>query len=451
MTVAVAVVLASALFVVLTSASPSYDSFGWLVWGRQVLHWNLDTNGAPSWKPLPFLFTLPFALAGHGQLWLWMIAAVAGALAGAVFAGRIAYRLTGPSPERPYAPIAAAVIAGAAVLGIQNYWQLILIGNVDPMIMTLCLASVDSHLGGRRRAAFVLIVLAALGRPEVWPFAGLYGLWLWRAMPASRLLAIAGLAAIPLLWFGIPALTAHSWFVSGDLALNSKNALHGDKLTGVLGRFVGLYNWPMDVAALLALVLAAIRRDRTSLLLACAAFVWVGIEIAFAYHGWSAVPRYMLEPAGVIIAVTGAGIGRVLADRSGRRPLLAWAGPAAVAVLLLALIPEARDTLQVTRDGITNARVRSKQIHRLGAVIGRSGGAARIKACGQPVTFVGVQSWLAWELDMNVGFVGFKPGRSISKGAPIVFFRPHGNGWQVRPIHTTVAGCPSIWTDTDFG
>jgi hypothetical protein len=449
-TAAVALLLASAAFVLLTSARPSYDSFGWLVWGRQALHWNLDTNGAPSWKPLPFLFTFPFALAGNGQMWLWMIAAVAGALGGAVFAGRIAYRLTGPSPERQYAPIAAAVIAGAAVLGIQNYWQLILIGNVDPMIMTLCLASVDSHLGGRRRVAFVLIVLAALGRPEVWPFAGLYGLWLWRAMPASRPLAVVGLAAIPLLWFGIPALTAHSWFVSGDLALNSKNALHGDKFTGVLGRFVGLYSWPMDVAALLALVLAAIRRDRTSLLLAGAAFVWVGIEIGFAYHGWSAVPRYMLEPAGVMIAVTGGGIGRVLAERPRRRSVLAWAGPAAVAVLLLALIPAARDTLRVTRDGITNARVRANQIRRLEAVIARSGGAARIKACGQPVTFVGVQSWLAWELGMNVGFVGYKPGKSISKGLPIVLFRPHGLGWEVRPIHTVAPGCASLKTDTTF-
>ena len=53
-----------------------------MVWGRQVLHWNLNTDGAPSWKPLTFLFTLPYALSrARGQMWLWMVTAVAGAVA----------------------------------------------------------------------------------------------------------------------------------------------------------------------------------------------------------------------------------------------------------------------------------------------------------------------------------------------------------------------------------
>ena len=449
-TAAVALVLASAAFVLLTRARPSYDAFGWLVWGRQVLHWNLDTNGAPSWKPLPFLFTFPFALAGHGQMWLWMISAVAGAVGGAVFAGRIAYRLTGPTPSAPYAPVIAALFAGAGVLGIDNYWQLILIGNVDPMIMTLCLAAIDFHLSRRPRAAFVLLVLAALGRPEVWLFVGLYAVWAWRAVPRMRALATLGVVVIPLLWFGIPALTAKSWFISGDLALNSKNALQGSKLTGVIGRFLGLYERPMDVAVLGALALAVIRRDRISLLLAGAAFGWVGIEIAFAYHGWSAVPRYLFEPAAVMIALAGALVGRALAARPGSRSALRWAGPVAVVILIGSLAPAARNAVQVAHDGITNGRARATQIDRLEAVIARSGGGHRVRSCGQPVTFAGFQSTLAWELTMNVGFVGYKPGKSIHKGLPIVLFRPHGLGWEVRPIHTVAPGCPALKTDTTF-
>ncbi len=89
------VAIVSALFVVISDMRPSYDGFGFLVWGRQVLHWNLNTDGAPSWKPLPFLFTLPYAVAGRGQMWLWMGTAVAGAVAGSVFAARVAFRLTG--------------------------------------------------------------------------------------------------------------------------------------------------------------------------------------------------------------------------------------------------------------------------------------------------------------------------------------------------------------------
>ena len=231
-------------------------------------------------------------------MWLWMVTAAAGAIAGGWFAARIAYRLTGDTPGRRYAPIVGAAFAAVGVLALQDFYQLILIGNVDPLIMTLTLAAVDAHLSKRPRLAFAALVLAALGRPEAWPFAGLYAVRLWRQADGrrTRAYALAGVAVIPLLWFGIPALTSHSWFISGDLALNSKNALHGSKFSGVVDRFFGLSEWPMNVAIGLALVLAAIRRDRTGLALAGAAVLWVAIEIAFAYHGWSAVARYMLDP-----------------------------------------------------------------------------------------------------------------------------------------------------------
>ena len=70
------------------------------MWGYQTLHRSLDLGGAPSWKPLPYLFTVPFALFGHYQLWLWMITAASVALAGPVFAARIAFRLWGGSEPR---------------------------------------------------------------------------------------------------------------------------------------------------------------------------------------------------------------------------------------------------------------------------------------------------------------------------------------------------------------
>src|ERR1039458_4677129 len=93
---------------------------------------------------------------------------------GGVFAGRIAFRLTGPCPRRRRAPWAAAAFAGIGVLGINGYSEQVLIANSDPIVVTLCLAAIDSHLGGRRRLAFALVVMASLGRPEAWAFAGLY-------------------------------------------------------------------------------------------------------------------------------------------------------------------------------------------------------------------------------------------------------------------------------------
>ena len=92
--------------------------YGWLVWGHQTIIGSLDTNAAPSWKPLPYLFTVPFALFGHYQVWLWMIASLAISLSGVVFAGRIAYRLVGAAPQRRWAGIVAAAFAGLGVLGI---------------------------------------------------------------------------------------------------------------------------------------------------------------------------------------------------------------------------------------------------------------------------------------------------------------------------------------------
>jgi hypothetical protein len=451
--VVAALVGVSILFVVLTRMQPGYDAFGWLVWGRQTLHWNLDTNAAPSWKPLPLLFTLPYALAGRAQPWLWMVTAVTLTLAGSAFAARIAYKLTGPSPGRSYAPIVAAVFAGLGVLAIDGYWHQILIANSDSIDVTLCLAAIDCHLSRRPRLAFLMLLLVSLGRPEAWPFAGLYAVWLWRAVPGVRVAAVIGVAAIPVLWFGVSAVTSKSWFRAGDLALNSYKVLHGNKFTGVAGRLVDLFTLPLQIAVGLALILAAALRDRVWLLLAGAAVLWVAVEIAFALRGWTAEPRYLFEPAAVLVVLAGGAVGRALAFAPPAPAALRWAGPAAVAILLAALIPTAVQRWRVLGAEIVMRRQADVELKRLEAVIDRLGGAGRIRACGEPVTVVGWQSTVAWETGLNVGHVGYKPGREIKRGHPIVLLKPHDMGWQVRPIHTLAAaraGCRALRTDTAF-
>ena len=137
-------------------------------------------------------------------MWLWMITSTAAAFGGAVFAARIAYRLTGPSRHRTWAPYIAAGFAALAVLGIDGYSQLVLIASSDPIVVTLCLAAIDSHLSGHPRLAFSMIVLAALGRPEAWAFAAIYAVWAWRRRRSMRVMALLGLALIPLAWFTVP-------------------------------------------------------------------------------------------------------------------------------------------------------------------------------------------------------------------------------------------------------
>jgi hypothetical protein len=448
---ALGVIAVAVLFVVVSRIRPSYDAYGWLVWGKQVLHWNLDTNGAPSWKPLTFLFTLPYALLGSAQLWLWLVTEVAGAFAGCVFAARIAYRLTGASENRRWAPLVAGAFAGLGLLGIQGYWQQVIIANSDPMIISLCLGAIDATLSRRPRLALGALWLASLGRPEVWPFLFGYAVWGWLKVPRMRALAAASVLSIPVMWFTVPILTSKSWTHPGDLALHQKTVIHGNKFTGVVSRWIDLYEWPMQIAALAGVVWAALRRDRGPLLLLGLALVWIVIEIGFALHGWSAVPRYLMEPAAITVILAATAVGRALAAPPRAPALYAWGGPVAVLALLGALVQPAHHRITLTHQEITANRHSGVRSTRLRRVIARDGGASRIKACGQPVTTVAFQSLLAYEIGLNVGEVGFKPGRAIDKGLPIVFFKPHGLGWRVQPIHILPAdraACSRLKTDT---
>ena len=443
---------AAIAFVLLTRMRPEFDGYGFLVWGRQALHWNLDTNAAPSWKPLPLVFTLPYALGGRAQLWLWMVTAVAAAFAAAPIAGRIAYRLTGPTVGRPYARWAAAVFAGVGVLGLFSYGHYILIADTDPMEVTLCLAAIDSHLCGRRRLAWLFLVLASLGRPEAWAPTGLYALWAWRAEPSMRPVLTAGAAVIPAMWFGIAGLTSRSWHISSDVALGSTNPLSGNKLSGVIRHLRDLYELPMQLAVLCSIATAVVRRDRATLLVAGAALVWVAVEIGMAYHGWNAPSRYLFAPGAALVVIAGVGVGRALAA-APRPQVLRVLLPAAVVAVVVALLPYARTRERLVHNKIVAEKSWSRQLNRLHAVIRRVGGARRIVACGQAVSYFGFQTILAWEFHENVVDVGWDPPSWIRAGAPIVFFEPEGAGWIVRPLNvprTKAAACNAVRARTSF-
>jgi hypothetical protein len=433
------VVLVAVGWILWTDTRPTYDAFGWLVWGRQVLEWNLNTDGAPSWKPLTFLFSLPYALAGLSpQMWLWMLTSTVAALAGAVFAGRLAYRLTGPQAAAPWAPWVAAAAAGIGILGLSGYAELVLIANSDPMVMTLCLAAVDCHLSGRRRLAFALLVGVGLGRPEGWAFIALYAAWLWRTDPGSRVPVLAGSLAVPLAWFGVPALTSHSWFTSGNLAFGSPNVIHGNKVIGVLERLRNLFPVSYQLTVVGALVFAIVRRERIWLSLAGAAAFWTAIEIAFAYHGWSAVPRYLLEPASLLVVLAGAGVGRLIAYRPRSESLWRLAPIAVVLVLGLGLIPTIRSRARLTHGQIDDSNRAATVLSNLRRAIGRDGTAA-LKACGVPVAPLQYQTELAWALGVNVASVGWRPQMMIASRQPIVLFTSVGLHWSIRPVHTPTA------------
>jgi hypothetical protein len=453
--VTAAVIAGAYAIVVATKMRPAYDAFGWLVWGHQALHGALNTNGAPSWKPLTFLFTFPYALF-RNQMRLWMITAVAGALGGAVFGARIAWRLTGPEPGHGYARVVAAALAAIGVLGMNGYPSLVLIANSDPIVVTLCLAAVDAHLSDRPRLAFAALVLAALGRPEAWLFAGGYAIYLWRTRPGapSRIGVALGVILIPLLWFGIPALTAKSWFIAGDVALNPRDVLHGNKLSGFANLYLGLYPLAVQLAVLAAVIWAAIRRDRTALLLVAAALLWDVIEFAFILHKWPAENRYLAEPAALMLVLAAGAVGRLLALPHGPRWLVRIGAVAVVTVLVVAVIPTAEHRVSAAHAAILQRHRDATRLDRLQEMIARVGGPSRIRSCGQPTSLVGLESAMAYELGMNVGDVGHKPGRAIHSHEPIVYFEPVDLGWKLRPFHVRprkVLRCEHLLVDTATG
>jgi hypothetical protein len=438
--VGLGLVAVSAILVLWSNTRPGYDPYGWLVWGYQTLHLNLDLGGAPSWKPLPYLFTVPYAVFGHLQLRLWMVTSVAISLSAAIFAARIAYRVCGGYSETGrdrYPAIAAAVFAGAAALGIDGYMHYILSVQSDAMIVALVLGAIDMHLSRHYRWAFAFGVLASLGRPEAWLFIGLYAIWAWRAVPSMRWFIVGGLAVIPLMWFGIPTITNGRPFVSADLALRSPRELHENKIIGTIDRFTGLTFLPVQLAALAAVALAVWRRNRTVLVLAAGVVGWVLIEIAFALHGWAAVPRYLFEAAGVMSVLAGIGVGLVLreAPRVGRG-VPRWAGIAVVAVLFAVMVPIALGQAHTERKDLKHERYRTVTIGRLTRAISVLGGYQRIRACGEPVTTVEYVSILAYLVKMNVGDVGHRPAFELAQSYPIVMFTPLHSGWRVYPWHT---------------
>lgn len=445
--VGLAVLVAGVLFVVLTGMHPAYDAYGWLVWGHQALHLNLDTNAAPSWKPLTFLFTLPYALTGGLALWLWMFTAAAGAFAAPIFGGRIAWRLAATAGGRRYAQIVAAAFAGLAVIGLAGYWHFVLIATADPLLVALSLGAIDCHLSGRRRAAWILLVLTSLGRPDAWPIAGLYLIWAWRSEPGMRRLLLGGAVAIPLLWFGIPALTARSWHIASDVALESTASLPGNRVVAVLNGFTSLYELPMQIAVIAGLIVAVVLREWRWLLIAAAGALWLAVEIVLGLRGWAPTPRYMFEPAAVSVVLAGAAAGRLL-GLSSRRLLIAWIPAAALVALAVAMAPHARIRLRLLHNGIGLGQTWTRVITRLHNVIARDGGPARILACGQAVTTISFQSILAWETDENVIRVGWVPAKWIAAGQPIVYFKPHHAGWYVVPVHTHGAACARLARST---
>jgi hypothetical protein len=431
--VGLAVVGISIIMILVTGTRPGYDPYGWLDWGYQTLRGSLDLGGAPSWKPFTYLFNVPYAIFGHFALWIWMVTAVSISLAGAVFGGRIAYKMTDADPEHRWVASIAAIFAGACVLGIDDYFHYVLSVQSDAMLVTMCLAAVDCYLDRRFRWAWWFLALAALGRPEVWPFAGLYAIWCFIKIPKMRWMLYVGVLVNAFLWFGVPEITNGRPNIAGQLALKSPRELHSNKIVGTFDRYAALDFLPLELAALLGMVMAYVRRNWVYLTLGAAVLVWVAVEIAFTLHGFPGVPRYLFEPAGLTAVLAGVTLGWLLLDaKRYSRSLPSWAGIPLAVILALAMVPDAISQLRTEHKDLQHERARTVEINRLSATINSLGGASKVRECGRPVTNVEYVSIMAWYTHQNTGKIGHRPQFELRQKYPIVMFTPLPNGWAVQ-------------------
>jgi hypothetical protein len=428
---AAACVAAAALSLLLPSA-PTYDPFSWLIWGREITHLDLRTSEGPSWKPLPVAITTLFAPTGSAAPWLWLVVARTGGLMALAGSYRVAARIAG----RP-----AGLIAAASLILSREWMRDSWLGNSEGIVLGLLLFGVERHLAGNRRQALVLGFLAALLRPEVWPFLGLYGLWLWFRDPALRRLSLVLAALILLLWF-VP-----EWIGSGDpfrAAARAKIPAPGSKVPALSPHPVRvLLEDSKDVLIKPALWGGVIgllfclwrprRLERTTLVMAAWALAWLAVVAAMTAHGYSGNPRYLIAPGGLACVVAGVGWARLGGAIAGRVP-----APRVLvgAVLALALVGV---SLHYVRPRVTLLKAEAKILRHearitsgLSKAIARAGGAKHLRACGTPYTGPFQVPRVAWDLHIHIDAVGLDP---VPPG--VVFQAPLVPGSPPVPMQTS--------------
>ena len=468
--VAILLLAVSAGIVRWAHSRPGYDPYGWMVWGYQTLHGSLNLGGAPSWKPMPLLFTVPYALFGHFQLWMWMTTAVWMSLAGCIFAGRIAFRVVDEDGAHRGPAIVAALFAGLVPLAIYDstgysYIHYILSSQSDPPLVACVLAAIDLHMIGRRKWAVAALTLAALGRPEAWPAEFLYALWLLRGSraehpdlslkddPMFRFLFV-NLLVILFMWFGIPEITNHKPLLAGDLAADSPRMLHGNKIIGTIGRFKDLAQWPVWLAAGIGAAWAGFRLRRKDpdpkgynlliVVLFSQVVLWVFVEVVFALKGLPGVPRYLFEPAVVSITIAAIGIGWLLTQIPRFFKLPAISGIAVALGIIGFTAPGAIAHLRWEHKELRGEKVRTNEISRLAGFVHELGGLKGIRACGKPVLNVEYVSVFGWLVHLNTGSVGYRANVEMHQRYPTVLITPLPNGWASWAWHSraaTRAGC----------
>jgi Glycosyltransferase family 87 len=394
-------------------AVPTYDPWAWIIWGREITHLDLNTVSGPSWKPLPILFTTPFALLGDAAApGLWLLIARAGGLLAIAMAYRLGSRLGGR---------AAGLIAGAALVLAEEFVRNFARGNSEGLLVALCLWAVERHLDGRRTDAFLLGFGAALLRPEVWPFWGLYGLWLAYTQPRRRLAVAGAFVLCGFLWFAPEYWGSGDWLRAANRARQpnpDSPAFAPHPFLEVFKRSSTILSVPVLLGALLALVPAArARRWDARVALAAAALALMIAVALMTQAGFAGNLRYVALPAALVCVL--AGVGWVDAVRAAWRRGGRVAAAALAVVVVLGAVPFLASNVDLLSYDARKLQDEAYFYDTLPVAIDKAGGRERIKRCGTVFTGPFQVQVVAWNLHMHGGDVEIEanpPGIVVAAG-----------------------------------
>lgn len=406
-----ALIAACAALALLSTLLPwalAFDPEAWLVWGRETVRLDLATAGGPSWKPLPVLVATPLALLGDAAPWAWLVIARTAGLLALAGAAALAWRLSGSR---------AAAAAGAALITLSPWWAFnTALGNSEGMLAAALLWAIVAHLDGRRDAALVLGLAAALLRPEVWPFLGLYGVWRWRAEPAARGLVAAVLLAVPVAWCVPELLSSGEPFRAVDAALGAPSAEAAARAERpwleVLRDAVELMTVPVALAFAVAMGLgrgSSAHSRRTpphggvASWLAVAVIAWVALVSVMTAAGFAGTPRYSAPAAALAAVLAACVVTRVAA-----------LAPVLVAVVLaLQLGPLDDQRAEIGR--------RAELRRQLQAIVDQG-----VPDCAPVRTDRTTTTTVAWHLDLPIAGLSRRPAASDT------VLKAGAGGWALR-------------------
>ncbi|MDQ8045618.1 MAG: hypothetical protein AAGC46_08300 [Solirubrobacteraceae bacterium] len=437
--IAVASLVIAGIFTLLYGGAPTYDPWAWIIWGREILHGDLVTTSGPSWKPLPMVFTIPFALFGGAAPGLWMWIARAFAIAGIAAVADLASRLSG----RLAAALAAVGIAVAPL-----YYAYGVQGSSEGMLVLVCCLAATSWLDDRKNRAFWWLVAAALIRPEAWAFVAVLGLErLWRSPKRITWIGAAG-AFVIAAWL-VPEKIGSGSFMRAASRAHDPNpdsaAFAKSPTLNVLGSMGNLLLWVPLIGVIIAVLLGVIawRQDdgrrmiekpvlRVAALLGGVSFVWVAIVAGMTEGGYAGNPRYLAPALGLLVAVGLGGVGWLVRELARRG--LAVVGEFLVMAALVSMVlvaalrlPARTEEIIWQKENLAELKVLAKQ----------PGTKAAVLRCGPLLAHPLMVPPIAWTFRLHIDQV-LSDDPPPAKGTYIVGTNAHSR--PLRPRLDLISG-----------